>query len=107
MPDAATNAAPTHPLVEGAWRNLSAHTPEEALTGPIARGNAGTKARHLEAIEPRLPRLPPVYATRATETVRVAVRGGKFGEDAAERLLFLLQKALEPPPDPIVGVPRP
>ncbi len=99
--DAAEAAALTRPLVEGAWRNLSTHTPEEALTGPIARGDAGTVARHLEALEDRLPHLLPVYAALATETVRLAVHGGRLSGEEAERLLALLQKALEPPRDPL------
>ncbi|WP_456427348.1 Rossmann-like and DUF2520 domain-containing protein [Rhodocaloribacter sp.] len=94
-------AALMRPLVEGAWRNLAAHTPEEALTGPIARGDHGTVARHLAALDDALPHLLPVYAALATETVRVAVRGGKLASDDAERILALLQEALDTPRDPL------
>ena len=83
------------PLVEGTWRNLAAQPPEAALTGPIARGDEATVAAHLDALGGDLEHLLPVYAALATETVRVAVRGGKLDPDAAQRLLDRLHAALD------------
>lgn len=39
-----------HSLMEGAVSNLADSAPEDALTGPIARGDADTVMRHLAAI---------------------------------------------------------
>lgn len=85
-----------HPLVEGTWRNLGRRWPEEALTGPVARGDERTVRLHLEALAKHLPHLTPAYVALAMESVRVAVRGGHLSEGQAQRLLDLLHAALEP-----------
>lgn len=84
------------PLLTGTAANLQRALPERALTGPIARGDAGTVALHLAALAGHLPHLLPVYAALATETVRVAVRGGRLPAPDAERLLTLLHAAVAP-----------
>lgn len=91
LPDA---LALVRPLVRGTADNLAHALPERALTGPIVRGDAATLARHLGALEAHLPHLVPVYAALATETVRVAVRGGRLAPKQAERLLDGLTDAL-------------
>lgn len=83
------------PLVEGTWANLRAARPEEALTGPVARGDAGTVAAHVEALAGHLPHLLPVYGALAAEAVRVAVRGGQLGGEGADHVLDVLQRALD------------
>jgi predicted short-subunit dehydrogenase-like oxidoreductase (DUF2520 family) len=45
-----------------------------ALTGPIARGDEATVARHLEAIAATSPELAPLYETLARRTREVAAR---------------------------------
>ena len=82
------------PLVEGTWRNLARRLPEDALTGPIARGDDATVRRHLDALARRLPHLTPAYAAMAVETVRLAVRGGRLSESQARQLLDTLDAAL-------------
>lgn len=88
------------PLVEGTWRNLQRHLPEDALTGPIARGDRQTVEGHLDALRGHLPHLIPVYAVLGAETVRLAVRGGMLDADAAQEMLDVLQSALDPSADP-------
>lgn len=68
--------------------------PEDVLTGPIARGDAGTLAAHLSELEVHLPHLVPVYAALSVETVRVAVRGGHLAPAEARPLLNLLREAV-------------
>ena len=51
----------------------------EALTGPIARGDEATIARHLEALERLAPELIPVYEALAERTAELA------GSRGAER----------------------
>lgn len=46
----------------------------EALTGPIARGDEATVARHLEAIAATAPELEPLYLALATQTSRLTER---------------------------------
>lgn len=84
------------PLVETTWRNLAKRSPEEVLTGPIARGDRETLAEHAAAIAAHHPHLTPVYVALAAETVRLAARGGKIDAETADRLLDVLQGILEP-----------
>lgn len=42
--------AALRPLVEGTLENLGRVEPREALTGPVARGDAATVVRHLESL---------------------------------------------------------
>ncbi len=94
--DRRQGAALMQPLVEGTWRNLARRLPEEALTGPIARGDRRTVAAHLDALADHLPHLIPVYAALGAEAVRVAVRSGQLAPDDAQRVLDTLHTALEP-----------
>lgn len=87
------------PLLEGTGRNLAHQLPEDALSGPIARGDGATIGRHLDALTHRAPHLLPVYAALSVETLRVAVRGGRLSREQAQHLLDLLHGALEPRKD--------
>ena len=70
------------PLLEGTVRNLRAGTPESALTGPVARGDAETVGRHVTALDGELERVRPLYAILQAEALRVALQAGKL--DAAQ-----------------------
>jgi len=82
------------PLVEQTWTHLREGSPEEALTGPVKRGDAGTVQAHLDALEAEAPHLIPLYAALSTAMVRVAVRSGG-PTDQAETLLNTLRTAAE------------
>ena len=43
------------PLILGTLQNLKGSRPEDALTGPIVRGDVSSVAAHLEAIQKSLP----------------------------------------------------
>ncbi len=60
-------------LVRGTIRNIEEHGTVSALTGPIARGDGGTVARHLEAFEESLPRYLNAYQALGEITVDMAV----------------------------------
>lgn len=60
------------PLMQGAVANLGALGTSGALTGPIARGDAETVARHLRALGQAAPALLPVY--RALGNVALSLR---------------------------------
>ena len=93
--DRRQGAALMQPLVEGTWRNLIRHLPEDVLTGPIARGDRRTVSAHLDALADHLPHLIPVYAALGAEAVRVAIRSGKLDPDDAQQVLDTLHAALE------------
>ncbi|MBI4422045.1 MAG: DUF2520 domain-containing protein [Gemmatimonadetes bacterium] len=57
------------PLIVGAGENLRGGSPEEALTGPIARGDVETIRRHLAALSPEDARL---YRLLGREALRIA-----------------------------------
>lgn len=82
------------PLLTGTVDNLARRAPEQALSGPIVRGDVPTVGRHLDVLATAMPHLTPVYAALATETVRVAVRAGRLGADDAEAILDRLAAAL-------------
>jgi predicted short-subunit dehydrogenase-like oxidoreductase (DUF2520 family) len=62
------------PLVLATAHQWAEMGPEAALTGPIARGDEGTIARHRQAIEERTPELLPVWTELAEVTRAVAGR---------------------------------
>lgn len=97
--DRKEGAALIRPLVASTWHNLADGLPEDVLTGPIARGDVQTVRAHTAALQVHLPHLLLTYVTMATETIRVAVRGGHLDEATAQALLDVLHDALQPPKD--------
>lgn len=97
--DRPEGAALIRPLVASTWQNLAQGLPEDVLTGPIARGDVQTVRAHTAALQVHLPHLLLTYVTMATETIRVAVRGGHLDEATAQALLDTLHDALQPPKD--------
>ncbi|MEL6445959.1 MAG: Rossmann-like and DUF2520 domain-containing protein [Bacteroidota bacterium] len=97
--DRADSFAVIEPLVQGTLANLAASTPEDALTGPVVRGDLDTLRRHALALRQHLPHLIPVYSALTVETTRLAVRSGALDPEAAEDVLGLMQR--------LVNVPRP
>ncbi|HZC25396.1 MAG TPA: pantoate--beta-alanine ligase [Actinopolymorphaceae bacterium] len=66
------------PLVRQSAANWS-ESGADALTGPIARGDESTIARHREALRELAPDLLPLYDELATRTRKVAARAGSTG----------------------------
>ena len=85
------------PLLRGTIDNLLATSPEEALTGPVARGDLATLKSHGLALRKDLPHLVPVYAALSVETVRLAVRSGSLAPERAEEVLSLMQRMVTTP----------
>lgn len=82
------------PLVERTWAHIIDTSPEEALTGPVVRGDQSTLQRHSEALEAHFPHLAPAYVALATEMVRLAVRSGRLDAERAETLLDMLHEII-------------
>ena len=98
------------PLLQGTLDNLSESSPEEALTGPVARGDLGTLRAHGLALRKDLPHLVPAYAALSVEAVRLAVRAGTLSPEKAEAVLSLLERMVtipipQRPPPPSPGAP--
>jgi len=72
------------PLVRAAVENWAALGAEEALTGPIARGDEAVVARQRMAIAARTPELLGLYDALAGATRDLAARGGAPEPDGSE-----------------------
>lgn len=88
------------PLLMGTLDNLAASSPEDALTGPVKRGDLATLKAHGLALRKDLPHLVPAYAALSVEAVRVAVRAGSLSPDRADAVLALLQRMVSTPLPP-------
>jgi predicted short-subunit dehydrogenase-like oxidoreductase (DUF2520 family) len=67
-------------LVDSTLHNVKAVGAVQALTGPIARGDAGTIRRHLEALEQSDPELADLYRVLGRRTLRLAAARGLDAE---------------------------
>lgn len=77
-------------LTRGTLENVASSSPEEALTGPIARGDSATVERHLAALETS-PELARFYRGLGLATVEIALRGALSRENA-EHLRRLMEE---------------
>ncbi len=93
--DERTATAALLPLARAAVENVATQGAGAALTGPIARGDAGTVARHRAALAATRPDLLPAYDALASATVALARAHGHLSAEAATAL----QRLLEGPPD--------
>ena len=82
-------------LARGAADRVSCQATDEALTGPIARGDVGTVRAHLAALRQSRPEVVPLYVEAARCTLRLAQRAG-LGADAA----LAIDAALDDPESP-------
>ena len=71
--------------LDGALRSGDA-----ALTGPVARGDAGTVAAHLEALAAAAPEVLPSYVAMARLTADRALASGRLDPERAGALLAVL-----------------
>jgi predicted short-subunit dehydrogenase-like oxidoreductase (DUF2520 family) len=67
------------PLAEATLANVLRLGPAAALTGPVARGDAGTVRRNLEAISSRAPETVPAYVALAQGALDMAEGAGRIG----------------------------
>jgi predicted short-subunit dehydrogenase-like oxidoreductase (DUF2520 family) len=78
------------PLVSGTLDNLLASNPEQALTGPISRGDALTVRRHLEALAGGCPDFLPLYLALARATLSLARRSHPENRDGHRHIESVL-----------------
>ena len=100
--DAADATSVVQPLVDQTWENLRSNPPDDALTGPVVRGDRETVGSHVHTLRNGLSHLLPIYVALVTEQVRVAVRGGRLRPETAAAILDEVESALyidvQPPP---------
>src|SRR5439155_6561332 len=83
------------PLVRGAVDNVAAHGAIEALTGPIARGDATTVEKHLRALAAARPEALATYRALGGATLDLARLRGDLDTEALAALEALLGQAPE------------
>ena len=77
------------PLVAAALDN-ALRAGDAALTGPVARGDAGTVAEHLRQLQSLTPDIRPTYVALARATAERALASGRLRAQAAAPLLDIL-----------------
>ena len=70
---------------------------DAALTGPVARGDAGTVSAHVRELASETPDVLPTYVALARATAVRALADGRLAPQAAESLLDALARSKEPP----------
>jgi predicted short-subunit dehydrogenase-like oxidoreductase (DUF2520 family) len=93
------------PLVEGTLNNIRTLGIPHALTGPIARGDAGTLEKHLAALE-GLPGQLRIYLSLGLKTIDVARAKGTITPEQAKGLRSLLENYQGKRAEAGVGVER-
>jgi predicted short-subunit dehydrogenase-like oxidoreductase (DUF2520 family) len=89
---AADPARVLSPLLSAALDN-ALRLGDAGLTGPVARGDAATVARHIEALRDAAPEALAVYVALARLTADRALAAGLLAPPDAERLLDVLSGA--------------
>lgn len=74
------------PLLSSTLENLGRVGLPRALTGPIARGDAGAIGRHLEALRERVPDLLEMYRVLAQRTVEISRQKGDAPAEGLEAI---------------------
>src|SRR6185503_16622307 len=79
------------PLLSAALDNALRHG-DRALTGPVARGDAGTVRAHLEVLAKHAPQMLPSYRALAARTARRAREVGLLRADLAPDVIAAIER---------------
>lgn len=80
------------PLLKATSDNLLHLSPENALTGPIVRGDTGTVTRHLEALGTDSPEMTRLYRELGKATVKLALNSSRLPALPATQLAQLFDR---------------
>lgn len=83
------------PLIKGTLVNIQNVGIPNCLTGPIARGDAGTIQKHLDALRELAPDILPVYRELGLNTIPISLAKGRIDADQAAMLEELLSAAVK------------
>lgn len=79
------------PLVMGTIANIEAKGTVQALTGPVARGDAGTVKKHTEALHNKLPELLQSYRALGILTTDIGLKKKTLSPETARIIKELLK----------------
>jgi predicted short-subunit dehydrogenase-like oxidoreductase (DUF2520 family) len=79
------------PIIMATLRNIEKTSPEEALSGPVARGGVETVAKHFAALQEYAPEIVPYFRQLSLETVTLASRKGSITRGQAQALRELIR----------------
>jgi predicted short-subunit dehydrogenase-like oxidoreductase (DUF2520 family) len=82
------------PLLSAALDNALRHG-DRALTGPVARGDAGTVRAHIEVLAKHAPQMLPAYRALAARTARRARDAGLLRADLAPDVIAAIESEEE------------
>jgi predicted short-subunit dehydrogenase-like oxidoreductase (DUF2520 family) len=74
------------PLITGTLNNIKNRGTQGALTGPVARGDAGVVADHLVDLEKKMPEYVALYKMMGRYTLELAQNGGSLDEVSIRKL---------------------
>jgi predicted short-subunit dehydrogenase-like oxidoreductase (DUF2520 family) len=80
------------PLARATLDNVLRAGPEDALTGPVARGDAGTIRRNLDALSTHAPDAVAAYVALARASLALADRSGRLSAEGRARVLEVLDR---------------
>jgi predicted short-subunit dehydrogenase-like oxidoreductase (DUF2520 family) len=80
------------PLARAAFEATFAVGSGQALTGPAARGDAGTISRNLEALTERAPDAIPAYVALAEIAAGMAERNGRLAPEELRKVVEVLDQ---------------
>lgn len=83
------------PLVMQTVKNASDTGVTQALTGPIARGDAETIEKHLKAIKCYCPQHLNLYSYAGIETLPLALENNTINKEKAEKLLQMFKDSFD------------
>ena len=79
------------PLLKGTVHNIETIGLPGCLTGPVARGDAGTVSKHLQTIKAKAPEILAAYKELGTQTVPVAAAKGTINKEQTRQLELLFK----------------
>jgi predicted short-subunit dehydrogenase-like oxidoreductase (DUF2520 family) len=82
------------PLMRGTINNIDTIGIPQCLTGPIARGDAGTIKKHLIALQKAAPELVATYQELGLKTIPIALAKGKINDKQADELKTILSQPI-------------
>jgi len=80
------------PLITGTLNNIKNRGTRDALTGPVARGDAAVVADHLEDLEKKMPEYVALYKMMGQYTLELAQKRGGLDKGAIQRLSALFAR---------------
>jgi predicted short-subunit dehydrogenase-like oxidoreductase (DUF2520 family) len=75
------------PLIEGTLANIDRVGVQQALTGPVVRGDVQTVETHIQAIAEAMPELLPFYTCLVHFTAVQAAEGNRISEELLKTFL--------------------